>query len=58
MSDSPIEIVADQRAFDALLGDLDGVAELAIDTEFHLERTYSPHPAPATIVSCKFWSNV
>lgn len=40
MSDSPIEIVADQRAFDALLGDLDGVAELAIDTEFHRERTY------------------
>ncbi|MCO4759940.1 MAG: ribonuclease D [Myxococcales bacterium] len=35
--------VATQSDLDALIGDLDGVERVALDTEFHGERSYVPH---------------
>lgn len=40
MTSGDVELVADPAAFAALLDDLKGVATLAVDTEFHRERTY------------------
>lgn len=40
MTSGDVELVADPEAFARLLAALDGVDVLAIDTEFHRERTY------------------
>ncbi|MGO9197710.1 MAG: ribonuclease D [Acidimicrobiales bacterium] len=41
----PTGLVDTQAAFDQLIDELAGVAEFAIDTEFHRERSYYPHLA-------------
>lgn len=39
------ELVSTPAALDALVSELAGVEELAVDTEFHRERSYYPHLA-------------
>lgn len=41
----PPRLIDDQAEFDALVAELSGLDEIALDTEFHRERSYYPHLA-------------